>query len=99
MNPPTLDAYRTPDGQLAVWCDHDARWHYHGGCATKSPCPRPKGRIPLAGTPCRCPAGTGNGHRIAHCHDAGSPYDREGYVLREVGPFTPAVRRSRRRTQ
>jgi len=94
MKAPVLDAYRTPDGQLAVWCEHDRRWHWHGACDTTAPCPRPKRRLVLAGTPCRCPVGNGDGHRVAHCLDPKSPYDTTGYVIREVGPLTPAVRRA-----
>jgi hypothetical protein len=32
---PTLPAYRTSDGSVAVWCAHCQRWHWHGGCTNK----------------------------------------------------------------
>lgn len=28
----------------------------------------------------------GDGHRVAHCMDDNSPYDRTGYILAYVGP-------------
>ncbi len=43
--------------------------------------------------------GRGDGHRVAHCHRPGSPYDRTGYVLVEVGPLTPELRAQVRRTR
>lgn len=43
--------------------------------------------------------GAGNGPRVAHCRCSSSPYERRGYVLREVGPMTDAVRRRHRVTR
>lgn len=88
-----LDAYRTDDGQVAVWCDHERRWHWHGGCDPTANPSCPHGRRAHAGVRCTCPPGTGDGHRVAHCACPASPYRDGGYVLREVGPFTAAVRR------
>lgn len=36
--------------------------------------------------------GAEGGHRVAHCHRPGSPYDRGGYFLIPVGPLTAAVK-------
>lgn len=50
---------------------------------------------------CTCPPGSGDGPRVAHCHDRNSPYKRNvdlmytGYVLREVGPFTSEVQHAK----
>lgn len=76
--PPVLDATR--DGvHLTFWCDHCRRLHYHGVCSGDPNCPaNPYGR-----KPCTCPTGSGDGHRVAHCHDPASPYYDTGYVLRE----------------
>lgn len=41
--------------------------------------------------------GNGDGHRVAHCHISSSPYRQTGYVLRESGPVTAAIRRDFRR--
>lgn len=87
MTAPILDAFRAPDGQLAVWCAHDQRWHWHGGHDPATGCPRQMIRRPLRDVPCQCPPGTGDGYRVAHCHNQASPYRNTGYVLREVGPF------------
>lgn len=93
-SPPVLDAYRD-DGQLKVWCDHEQRWHTHGGCWSPD-CPRTQALLASRYTDrsCTCPPGTGNGHRCAHCGCPHSPYDLTGYTLREVGPFTAAVRKA-----
>jgi hypothetical protein len=34
--------------------------------------------------------GAGEGHRIAHCADPGSPYNREGYNLAYAGSYNAA---------
>ncbi|MER5671144.1 hypothetical protein [Pseudonocardia alni] len=93
--PPVLDAYATRDGLLKVWCEHDRRWHTHGRHHRGTGC-RHNG---FTGSPCTCPVGTGDGHRVEHCTCPGSPYRTtlNGYVLREVGPFTPAVRAAKPR--
>lgn len=81
---PVLDAYRTGFNAV-VWCEHERRWHYHGccigNCATKT----------LRG-PCKCPIGSADGHRVAHCACPHSPYEETGYILREIGPFTKEIR-------
>ena len=41
-------------------------------------------QVPARGVPCTCPVGTGNGHRVAHCHCRCSPYDNTGYDLEEA---------------
>lgn len=77
---PVLEAVR--DGvRLIVWCTHCGRDHIHGVCSGDPKCPtmRTRGRFP-----CTCPRGSGDGHRVAHCHDPASPYYETGYVLREV---------------
>lgn len=38
--------------------------------------------------------GDGDGHRVAHCLCPRSPYQDTGYVLAEVAPLSPAVRRA-----
>jgi hypothetical protein len=38
--------------------------------------------------PCTCPPGSGDGHRVAHCHDRNSPYDDTGYIAVEMPPAT-----------
>lgn len=87
--PPVLDAYRSADGvQLAVWCDHERCWHWHGRACTGE-CGRPRG---FSREDCKCPPGTGDGHRGAHCRCPDSPYADTGYELREVGELTDAVR-------
>ncbi len=40
--------------------------------------------------------GTADGHRGAHCIEV-TPYRKTGYYIREVGPFTPVIRRRRGR--
>ena len=90
MTAPTLPAYRTPDGSVAV-CDHCRRWDWHGRCEGNCTPERSNGRMPKQGDPCLCPLGSGNGHRVAHCHCRESQYDHGGYTLVEVGDFTPAV--------
>ena len=37
--------------------------------------------------------GMGNGHRVAHCHNPASPYDRWGYILWECGTITTTTLR------
>jgi len=70
---------------LAFWCPHCRRRHYHGvhmstcGC----PCPLHDGQ---QGS-CRCPLGSGDGHRSAHCTDddrPGSPFRKGGYIVVET---------------
>jgi hypothetical protein len=82
---PVLDAHRSDDGtQLSVWCEFCKRDHWHGrhdpatgGTAYDNRRMRFRGD-------CTCPVGTGDGHRVAHCHNPDSPYADTGYVLREV---------------
>ncbi|AKK28701.1 hypothetical protein AB431_20770 [Mycobacterium sp. EPa45] len=38
---------------------------------------------------CTCPAGSGDGHRVAHCQDTSSPIWDHGYVLHEVEADDP----------
>lgn len=98
LEPPTLDAYRSSDGLLLyVWCEHCREWHEHSAHGGGPDCyVTSTGRSPRA-----CPLGCGDGPRVAHCLDPNSPYKRNtgpmytGYVLREVGPFTPEVQRSK----
>jgi hypothetical protein len=85
-NIPTLDAYRDPNcNDLAVWCIYCERWHHHGAHNDSPDC-----AVTTQGAawnrPCTCPPGSGDGHRVAHCHDPASPYDITGYWLREVVP-------------
>ena len=40
--------------------------------------------------------GVGEGHRVAHCVPAASPYKDGGYILVDAGPFTEDVRRRHR---
>jgi hypothetical protein len=92
--PPVLNAYRTDDGAIMVWCPYDRAWHSHGGCGNKCP-PRRSLKTIFQGTPCQCPPGTGDGHRWSHCSKRTSPYQETGYVLREVGRFTKDVEKRR----
>jgi hypothetical protein len=41
--------------------------------------------------------GAADGHRVAHCYLATSPYQETGYYLHEVGVATPEVRRDVKR--
>jgi hypothetical protein len=99
--PPTLDAYRSLDGwRLYVWCKYCLEWHDHTAHAYSPDC-----HVTRTGSsPCTCPPGSGDGPRVAHCLDRTSPYVAHagfgglgdtGYVLREVGPFTPEVQRAK----
>ncbi len=65
--------------QIDVWCAHCGREHYHGRHDPRTNC-RFNG---LSGI-CTCPPGSGDGHRVAHCHDDQSPYDRAGYIVVEI---------------
>jgi hypothetical protein len=78
--PPVLAARRS-GVHLLVWCAHCDRDHLHGVCSGRPDCPavRSRGR-----KPCTCPPGSGDGHRVAHCHNPRSPYRQTGYVLRET---------------
>ena len=77
---PVIEAHR--DGvHLVFWCGHCGREHSHGVCSGNKSCPAMQTYGLKA---CTCPAGSGDGHRIAHCHDDASPYAETGYVLREV---------------
>lgn len=97
MIPPVLDAYATTDGLLMVWCAHEARWHTHGRCGSWGPTKEcAHARRPMQGVPCTCPTGNGDGHRVEHCTCDGSPYRTTGYMLREIGPYTDTIRRSRK---
>jgi hypothetical protein len=68
--PPTLDAYRSPDGiHLNVWCQHCREWHEHTAHVDSPDCHMTStGR-----SPCTCPLGSADGPRVAHCHDRNSP--------------------------
>jgi hypothetical protein len=48
------------------------------------------------GAPTAPALGTGDGQRVAYCRCPNSPYKNGGYVAKEVGPMTPAVRRAHR---
>jgi hypothetical protein len=50
---PTLPASRTLEGQLAVWCDHCERWHWHGGC--DGTCTELRRTRIARRDPCHCP--------------------------------------------
>ena len=41
--------------------------------------------------------GVGDGHRVAHCDGADSPYQRTGYVLQETGLAVPRYKNGRPR--
>lgn len=83
---PVLPAYR--DGcYLAVWCDHEQVWHWHGGCSGRCGT-----RELRQANRCSCPPGTGDGTRAPHCRCPESPYRPGEYDLREVGPLTDAVK-------
>jgi hypothetical protein len=85
-----LDAYRHPDGvHLAVWCPHERRWHQHGICRRVEGCAN-RDRSDFGAPGCTCPAGSGDGHRGAHCTCRQSPLGG-GYYLREVGEYGPEV--------
>jgi hypothetical protein len=43
-------------------------------------------RVPGGRGVCTCPAGSGDGHRVAHCWNTDSAYYKHGYVLHEVEP-------------
>lgn len=97
---PVPDAYDTGDGLLMAWCEHERRWHTHGRCGPyKNDSTCLHARRPVAGTKCTCPPGNGDGHRVAHCSCPRSPYQARGYVLREVGPYTAAVRGQHKETR
>lgn len=48
---------------------------------------------------CTCPMGSGDGHRVAHCHKRDSAYYDHGYVLHEVAPNDPRATARPRRTR
>jgi hypothetical protein len=53
---------------------------------------------------CTCPTGSGDGHRVAHCHNAKSGYYDHGYILHEVEPndvraLTKPPRKTRQRAE
>lgn len=76
---PTVDA--RADGPLLTFrCTHCRRTHTHGRHNPATGCRYDQ----FNRVPCTCPAGTGDGHRVAHCHARTSPYRDGGYVLREV---------------
>lgn len=84
-DPPVLEAYRTDNGtQLSVWCGYCNREHRHSRHDPDTGCTAYDKRTHRFRAACTCPPGTGDGHRVAHCHDADSPYADSGYVLREV---------------
>lgn len=69
---------------VLVWCAHCNRNHVHGRHISAPGCDydmlRPQRHR------CTCPIGSGNGHRVAHCHKPGSPYENTGYVIKEIAP-------------
>lgn len=84
---PVLGAYRHPDGgHLLAWCPHEQRWHVHGACRQAAECERRE----FSDFSCTCPAGSGDGHRGAHCTCQLSPLGG-GYYLREIGVYGPGV--------
>ncbi len=65
---------------LDVWCPHCERDHHHGRHNPATGC-RYTGH---PSSTCICPPGTGDGHRVAHCHNDQSPYWDGGYIVTEV---------------
>ncbi len=74
---------------LDVWCPHCRRDHHHGRHDPATGC-RYDG---TQRSVCDCPPGTGDGHRVAHCHSDRSPVPRHR-LHRDRG--TPVNRRQRR---
>lgn len=70
---------------LIFRCHYCRRDHAHGVCSGDPDCPdmRTHGR-----RPCTCPPGSGDGHRVAHCHNPDSLYRDTGYILREQAATT-----------
>lgn len=54
------------------WCHRE---HAHGAHEPGGRCKHD----PMRGGPCTCPIGSGDGHRVAHCHG-----DNPGYIVREA---------------
>jgi hypothetical protein len=82
---PVLDARRSADGsQLLAWCKYCRRSHYHGRHRLGTGCIYDWCVTDVIGDVCTCPTGTGDGHRVAHCHNQKSPYINGGYILKEV---------------
>jgi hypothetical protein len=88
--PPTVLAVRS-GAQLTFYCAWCRCQHWHGahdGTRCKDAacrCPLHSPQRSMYG-PCRCPPGTGNGHRHQHCTSPDSPFVH-GYYLKEVSPL------------
>ena len=82
---------------ISVWCSYCKRDHQHGRHDAATGCRWDSLRPEVAS--CTCPPGTGDGHRVAHCHDSDSPYADTGYIVKEILPGAPVVVSPDGRTQ
>lgn len=85
--PATIDGYvdRRPDGttELVARCPSCRQWHRYDYCVHPNH-HRKHGR-------CNCPPSTGGGMRAGDC-PAEQPSDENWFAIREVGPWTEAMR-------
>jgi predicted GIY-YIG superfamily endonuclease len=85
---------RIDGAHVVVWCEHCNREHSHGRHDPNSGC---KHLMSKDDVPCTCPVGSGDGHRVAHCHDPNSPYHDGGYTIEELAK--PKTTRSQQHQQ
>jgi len=86
---PVLVATASGNGRtLLAWCPPCRRQHTHGRHGACPPgscsCPLHENLHGPGRTPCTCPVGAGDGHRVAHCVGPGSPFKTGGYWLVET---------------
>jgi hypothetical protein len=87
---PVLAARPSENGRLLLaWCPFCRREHTHGRhgaiewCGLDCGCVLHGDLHATPRVPCACPAGSGDGHRAAHCRP-GSPLLATGYWIQEV---------------